>query len=185
MTQQDGAAEKLKKRCPFIDIIFGTHILHLFGDYLKALDTQKSLIDVWQDERGISENTPVHRTSGLNAWFRMCAAESAAREFNAIVNDVKKLTESGYKEITLLGQNVNSYGSDFDDKNINFALLLERLSEINGKFRIKFMTSHPKDLSEAVVKTISGSEKISKFIHLPVQAGNDRILRLMNRDTLQ
>ena len=98
-----------------------------------------------------------------------------------VLQDVKKLISEGYKEITLLGQNVNSYGNDFSDKSNHFAALLEKCASFEGDYKIRFMTSHPKDLSEEVVKTIASCDKLADFIHLPVQAGSDRILSLMNR----
>ncbi len=196
MTQQNGAAEKLKKRCPFINIIFGTHNLHKFGEYLKNLEFKKSQIEIWEKEQTISEDVPVFRSSGLNAWVNImygcnnfCSycivphvrGRERSRDASLVLSDVQKLLSSGYKEITLLGQNVNSYGNDFNDPKINFAYLLEKIAQTEGKFRLKFMTSHPKDLSEEVVKVIARYPNISKFIHLPVQSGSDRVLDMMNR----
>ncbi len=196
MTQQKNAAEKLKKRCSFIDLVFGTHNIHLFEEYLAQINDGKKLIDVWEKEADIVENQPVIRSSGLNAWVNImygcnnfCSycivpyvrGRERSRDPNVILEEIKGLLESGYKEITLLGQNVNSYGNDFADKKCDFAELLKQVAELPYKFRLGFMTSHPKDLSEKVVKVIAEHVNISKFIHLPIQAGNDRILSLMNR----
>lgn len=196
MAQKDGAAAALKKRCPFINIIFGTHNLHKFGEYLDELSSQKRIIDVWEKEVGVVENVPIYRTSGVNAWVNIaygcnnfCSycivpyvrGRERSRQEQHIIDDVKRLVDEGYKEITLLGQNVNSYGHDFHDPSVNFAALLDKLSCIDGKFKIRFMTSHPKDLSEDVVKVIAASDKLADFIHLPIQSGSDKILELMNR----
>lgn len=196
MTQQQGAAERLKKRCPFINIIFGTHNLHMFGEYLDALKDKKYVGEIWDGERGICEDVPVYRTSGVNAWVNItygcnnfCSycivpyvrGRERSRDMNAVLADVKRLVSEGYREITLLGQNVNSYGNDIPDEGVNFARLLGSIAEIDGKFKVRFMTSHPKDLSEDVVRVIADSDRLADFIHLPVQAGSDRILALMNR----
>lgn len=196
MTQKPGAEAALKKRCPFINIIFGTHNLHKFGEYLDKLETRKYIGEVWNDEGEIPEDVPVYRTSGVNAWVNImygcnnfCSycivpyvrGRERSRDESRVIDDVKRLLDEGYKEITLLGQNVNSYGNDFSDKNTNFAKLLEKLSTLDGKYKIRFMTSHPKDLSEDVVKVIASSDKLADFIHLPIQAGSDRVLKLMNR----
>jgi tRNA-i(6)A37 thiotransferase enzyme miaB len=196
MAQKPGAEVALKKRCPFINLIFGTHNLHKFGEYLNRLNTDKYIGEIWEKENEIAEDVPIYRTSGVNAWVNImygcnnfCSycivpyvrGRERSRSADRICDDVKNLLNEGYKEITLLGQNVNSYGNDLTGEHLNFAELLERLSLFDGKYKIKFMTSHPKDLSEEVVKTIAASDKLADYIHLPVQAGSDRILRLMNR----
>ncbi|MBO5215110.1 MAG: tRNA (N6-isopentenyl adenosine(37)-C2)-methylthiotransferase MiaB [Clostridia bacterium] len=196
MAQKPGAEQALKKRCPFINIIFGTHNLHKFGDYLDLLDSKKYIGEVWDSEGEVVENVPVYRTSGVNAWVNImygcnnfCSycivpyvrGRERSRNESVILDDVKRLIGEGYKEITLLGQNVNSYGNDLADKEVNFANLLDKIANLDGKFKVRFMTSHPKDLSEDVVKVISSSEKLADYIHLPIQAGSDRILALMNR----
>jgi len=192
MTQQDGAADRLKKRCPFVNIIFGTHNLHKFGEYLDLSLGGQKVNEVYKAETDIIEDIPVKRSSGINAWVNImygcdnyCSycvvpfvrGRERSWNVNHIVDDVKKLLDEGYKEITLLGQNVNSYS--FED--INFASLLEKVSNFNGDYRIKFMTSHPKDFNLDVIKVIAGNKNIHKFIHLPPQSGSDRILNLMNR----
>lgn len=200
MTQKDGAEERLKKRCPFINIIFGTHNVHKFGEYLDDLNFEKYHGEVWDSEGEIVENVPVSRSSGVNAWVNImygcnnfCSycivpyvrGRERSRDENIILSDVKKLVSEGYKEVTLLGQNVNSYGNDLADPNVNFASLLDKVANIDGDFRVKFMTSHPKDLSEDVVRVIAASDKLADYIHLPIQAGSDRVLKLMNRKYTQ
>ena len=195
MTQQKDAAEKLKKRCPFINLIFGTHNIHLFEDYLVESE-KKNIIDIWESETEIQENLPVRRSGKLNAWVNImygcnnfCTycivpyvrGRERSRDPQTVLCEIENLLKQGYKEITLLGQNVNSYGNDFDRKEYGFARLLKEAAELPYKYRLGFMTSHPKDFSEDVVKVVAEHENISKFIHLPVQAGNDRILSLMNR----
>ena len=195
MSQKSGEAERLKKRCPFIDLIFGTHNIHMFEQYLDEIMLGNKVIDVWEKEQEIVENVPVKRSDNVNAWVNImygcnnfCSycivpyvrGRERSRDENIILDDVKKLIDDGYKEITLLGQNVNSYGNDLGEKN-KFANLLEKTANIEGDFKIRFMTSHPKDLSEDVVKVIANNPKLADFIHLPIQAGSDRILNLMNR----
>lgn len=195
MTQQKEKAEKLHKTFPFIDIIFGTHNLEKFEEMLsKRLSTNKSVIDVWEKEGDIIEGTPKTRTSFPNAWVNImygcnnfCTycivpyvrGRERSRCPDDIVKECEQIIKDGYKEITLLGQNVNSYGNDLG--NITFSELLERISKIDGKFRLRFMTNHPKDLSDDLIEVIKNNGKICKCIHLPVQAGSNKILKLMNR----
>lgn len=195
MTQQKGYAQILHDKFPFIDIIFGTHNLEKFKDLLtKKLSQKKSLIAIDEKEGEIIEGTEKARTSYPNAWVNItygcnnfCTycivpyvrGRERSRKMENIIDECRELIESGYKEITLLGQNVNSYGNDLDG--VDFATLIDKISEIPGKFRLRFMTNHPKDLTEKLVKSISRSEKTAKSIHLPIQAGSNRILKLMNR----
>lgn len=197
MTQQKDRVEKLEKTYPFVDIVFGTHNLFKFKDFvLKKLEGQKRVIEFCTDDKLMPEQTNMVRDDKVNAYVNIiygcnnyCSycivpyvrGRERSRDFNEIVLEVKKLISEGYKSITLLGQNVNSYGNDIDDENVNFNNLLKTLAKLDGDFVIKFMTSHPKDLSKEVVDTISENEKISKEIHLPVQSGSNKILKLMNR----
>lgn len=198
MTQADGAGEMLKKRYPFLDIIFGTHNIHLFKEYLQSrLASGKKIMEVWDKETGIFESVDMLRDNMFsNAWVNInygcnnfCSycivpyvrGRERSREPSDIIAEIKSLIKDGYKYITLLGQNVNSYGNDFEDKNVNFASLLKSLSELDGDFRLKFMTSHPKDLSEELIKVIAGSDKICNSIHLPIQSGSNKVLKEMNR----
>ncbi len=195
MTQQSGYAKILHDKFPFVDIIFGTHNLENFKNLLlKKLSQRKSIIEVLEKEGEIIEGTPKTRTSYPNAWVNItygcnnfCTycivpyvrGRERSRKLEDIVNECRELVASGYKEITLLGQNVNSYGNDLD--NVDFATLIDEISKIDGKFRLRFMTNHPKDLTEKLVKAIAESDKTCKSVHLPVQAGSNRILKLMNR----
>ena len=195
MTQQSGYAEILHEKFPFIDIIFGTHNLENFKELLlKKLSQRKAVISVWEKEGAVVEGTPKTRTSYPNAWVNIAygcnnfctycivpyvRGRERSRKIEDIVEECKQLISEGYKEITLLGQNVNSYGSDLGT--VDFSTLIDEVSKIPGKFRLRFMTNHPKDLSEKLVLAIKNSEKACKSIHLPVQAGSNRILKLMNR----
>lgn len=196
MAQKKGEADRLKKRCPFINLIFGTHNLYKFDQYLDEIMSGQNVIEVWDTDKTLPEKTPVKRSDSVNAWVNImygcnnfCSycivpyvrGREISRSEQDVLQDVKKLISEGYKEITLLGQNVNSYGNDFSDKSNHFAALLEKCASFEGDYKIRFMTSHPKDLSEEVVKTIASCDKLADFIHLPVQAGSDRILSLMNR----
>ncbi len=196
MAQKKGEADRLKKRCPFINLIFGTHNLYKFDQYLDEIMSGKNVIEVWDTDKTLPERTPIKRSDSVNAWVNImygcnnfCSycivpyvrGREISRPEKDVLQDVKTLISEGYKEITLLGQNVNSYGNDFSDKANHFAALLEKCACFDGDYKIRFMTSHPKDLSEEVVKTIASSDKLADFIHLPIQAGSDRILSLMNR----
>lgn len=197
MTQQKDRVEKLKTSYPFVDIIFGTHNLHLFKEFVeKRQNTKKRVIEFCEDDRLMPEQTNMVRDDKVNAYVNIiygcnnfCSycivpyvrGRERSRDFNEIVLEVKGLINKGYKTITLLGQNVNSYGNDIEDKNVNFNNLLKTLAQLDGDFEIKFMSSHPKDLSYEVIDTISKYKKISKEIHLPVQSGSNKILKLMNR----
>lgn len=191
MPQKKGTAEMLRRRCPFIDIIFGTHNMYKLNEYLDEAEHHRKVLEIW-DKEGEPENVPVHRDSGVNAWVNImygcdnfCSycivpfvrGRERSRDFDEVVNEVGSLIRKGYKEVTLLGQNVNSYmgGSP------HFGELLRALTKFDGEYRIKFMTSHPKDLTEDVVSAMASSDKIADYIHLPVQSGSDRILKLMNR----
>lgn len=195
MTQQKGFAEKFLKEFPFIDIIFGTHNLEDFKYLLlKKQSQKKSVVDIWEKEGEIKEGTPKKRTSYPNAWVNIAygcnnfctycivpyvRGRERSRKTDDIVKECEELVKEGYKEITLLGQNVNSYGSDLDG--VSFSDLLNRVDGIAGDFRLRFMTNHPKDFSEELIKTIANCKHVCHSVHLPVQAGSNRILKLMNR----
>ena len=197
MTQQKDRVEKLKTSYPFVDIVFGTHNLYKFKDFLlERINTKKRVFAFETDDKLMPEQTNMVRDDFVNAYVNIiygcnnyCSycivpyvrGRERSRNFNEIVEEVKSLINKGYKTITLLGQNVNSYGNDIDDENVNFNNLLKTLAKLDGDFQIKFMTSHPKDLSFEVVDTISENEKLSKEIHLPVQSGSNNILKAMNR----
>lgn len=195
MTQQKGAAEKLRSTFPFVDIVFGTDNLSSFGALLdRALETGKNFAEITENG-SVTEGVPFSRNSYPNAWVNImygcnnfCTycivpyvrGRERSRLPEDVIAEVKQLVSEGYKEITLLGQNVNSYGKDLQDKT-DFATLLAKVAEIDGKFRIRFMSNHPKDFNEKLVGVIAAHDKICNCVHLPVQAGSDRILKLMNR----
>ncbi len=197
MAQEDGRADLFKQKYPHVSIVFGTHNLHKFKEYLiKYNQTKSKIFDIWESEKEINEDVEMYRTSNNNAWVNImygcnnfCTycivpyvrGRERSRQLDDIVSEVKGLITEGYKYITLLGQNVNSYGNDFND-DTNFAKLLTTLAHLDGDFRIKFMTSHPKDLTEEVINAIATEPKLSKVIHLPVQSGSNKILKLMNRN---
>lgn len=197
MAQEEGRVELFKEKYPYVSIVFGTHNLHKFKDYLIQYNKDKQRIfDIWDTEKEINEDVDMYRTSDNNAWVNImygcnnfCTycivpyvrGRERSRAMKDIVDEVKQLIAQGYKYITLLGQNVNSYGNDFKD-GTNFAKLLTTLASLDGDFRIKFMTSHPKDLTDEVINVIATQPKISKVIHLPVQSGSNKILKLMNRN---
>ena len=195
MTQRPGPADKLKKSYPYVDIVFGTHGIEKFPEkLLKRLQTGKRVFEI--DEKSeIVEGLPVKRKEsvsanvsiiyGCNNFCSYCIVpytrgRERSRKWENIVCEVKGLAEKGVTEITLLGQNVNSYGKDLDD-GINFAGLLRKINEIDGIKRIRFMTSHPKDLSDELIVAMSECDKVCRQLHLPVQAGSNRVLKDMNR----
>jgi len=199
MTQADGRSEIIRSKFPFVDIILGTHNIHEFKNLvLDFINTRNKVSNVWEKEKGIFENVEMKRDNMFsNAWVNInfgcnnfCSycivpyvrGRERSRKPEDIINECKDLISQGYKYITLLGQNVNSYGNDFNDGNINFAYLLKSIASLDGDFRLKFMTSHPKDLTEDVVKVIANNEKIANVIHLPIQSGSNKILKSMNRN---
>ena len=195
MTQQKGYAEILRNKFPFLDIIFGTHNLEDFKHlFLKKLNSKKKITEILESEGAIIEGTPKTRTSFPNAWVNImygcnnfCTycivpyvrGRERSRKPEYIIEECKSLIKEGYKEITLLGQNVNSYGNDLVD--VDFSYLIDEISKIEGEFRLRFMTNHPKDLTEKLINSIAKSTKTCKSIHLPVQAGSNAILKSMNR----
>lgn len=198
MSQAEGRGDLISEKYPFVDIIFGTHNIHTLKELIeKRVSSKRRVLDVWEKEQGIFEDVEIARDNvNSNAWVNInygcnnfCTycivpyvrGRERSRKPEDIESEVKKLISEGYKYITLLGQNVNSYGNDFEDKSINFASLLDRLCKLEGEFKIKFMTSHPKDLSEEVIKTIASNDKLCKVIHLPIQSGSNEILKSMNR----
>ena len=192
MTQQKAKAEKLYQVFPFIDIIFGTSNLHKFEEFLDK--KTKRLLAYDEDFNLEGENMPFYRTSGENAWVNIMQGcnnfctycivpyvrgRERSRPHEDILKEVKEAVNSGYKLITLLGQNVNSYGKDCGE--ISFAELLTKVASIDGDFKIAFMTSHPKDLTSEVIDVVANNKKLLKEIHLPVQSGSNSVLERMNR----
>ena len=199
MTQQAGAAEKLHKVCPFVDIIFGTHNLCEFERLLKEKEgRKKTLIEIIEDNRE-RECIPMRRTSFPNAWVNIiygcnnfCTycivpyvrGRERSRKIDDVVAEVSSLVQEGYKEITLLGQNVNSYGNDAkgEEGYGDFADLLNAIGErVKGDYRLRFMSSHPKDLTERLVQAMVANPNACHSIHLPLQSGSTSVLKQMNR----
>lgn len=195
MPQQIGKADILHKKFPYVDIIFGTHNLNMLKEYVEdKLGGKKSVIEICSSEGEVIEGETPLRTSYPNAWINImygcnnfCSycivpyvrGRERSRRSENVIAEARSLIADGYKELTLLGQNVNSYANGTDD--IRFPTLLERIAEIDGKFRLRFMTSHPKDFSEELAKAMASDKKICRSLHLPVQSGSDRILAAMNR----
>jgi tRNA-2-methylthio-N6-dimethylallyladenosine synthase len=196
MMQQEGMADTIIKKYPFVDIIFGTHNSYKFPEYLNRVKQEgKSIVEIINKEEGIVEGIPVDRDNNLKAYVTImygcnnfCTycivpyvrGRERSRQPEDIEKEIKDLVDKGYKEITLLGQNVNSYGNGLLD-DMNFAKLLRRVNEIDGLKRIRFMTSHPKDLTQEVIEAIAECDKVCEHIHLPVQSGSSSILKKMNR----
>lgn len=196
MMQQEGVAEEVIKKFPFVDIIFGTHNSYKFPEYLNRVKQEgKSVVEVMDKEEGIVEGIPIDRESsvkafvtimyGCNNFCTYCIVpyvrgRERSREPRNIISEIEDLVSKGYKEVTLLGQNVNSYGKDLEPS-VSFAGLLRMIREIKGLERVRFMTSHPKDLTEDVIDVIAEGGNICEQIHLPVQSGSSRLLRKMNR----
>ena len=196
MTQEKGKTDVLKKKFPFIDIMFGTLNLEELGSLIERKKSQKKrVIEIREKEGEIVEFTDAYRTSYPNAWVNImygcnnfCSycivpyvrGRERSRKPENILAEVRALVAEGYKEITLLGQNVNSYGSD-GSTDVTFAQLLDAVASIEGDFRVRFMTSHPKDFNEDVVKVMKKHRKICRLVHLPVQSGSNAVLQAMNR----
>jgi len=199
MSQQTGYANEIFAKYPYVDIIFGTHNLGDFENLLKSrIDTNKKVSNIVEDEDiSVRDAMKKSRTSGTNAWVNImygcnnfCTycivpyvrGREVSRPEKEILQEVEQLLKEGYKQITLLGQNVNSYaGKDEKGEVVSFARLLSDLDSLDYKFRLRFMTSHPKDLSSEVIDVIASSKHICHGIHLPVQSGSDKILAAMNR----
>lgn len=198
MSQQQGYAEMFKQKYPYVDIVLGTRNVSELSRILDSYKEKRAKFrsnDLLEEFLNIDETMPSVRTSYPNAWINIiygcnnfCSycivphvrGRELSRSMDKILSEVKECVDGGFKEITLLGQNVNSYGKDLND-GTSFAKLLKEIDKIEGKFRIRFMTSHPKDLNEEIVGIIANSKNICKNIHLPVQAGSDITLKAMNR----
>ena len=196
MMQQEGMADKILSTFPYVNIVFGTHNAYKFPEYLNRVKTEGVQIkEIFNKEEEIVEGLPIDRKSdvkafvtimyGCNNFCTYCIVpyvrgRERSRKSEDILNEVKELVKAGYKEITLLGQNVNSYGKGLDE-DINFAKLLRMINEVEGLERVRFMTSHPKDLTDDVILAIKECDKLCEQIHLPVQSGSNNILKKMNR----
>lgn len=198
MMQEQVSIEKIKKSYRYVDLIFGTFNLFKFAELLCTMfESDRMIIDIWRESNKIVEDLPVSRKysfkSGLNIMFgcnNFCSycivpyvrgREKSRRPID-ILREAEKLAADGVKEIMLLGQNVNSYGIGLDEEDkITFAQLIEQVCKIDGIERVRFMSSHPKDLSDELIATIRDNPKIARHIHLALQSGSDRILKRMNR----
>ena len=196
MVQQPQVARKIRESYRHVDLVFGPHALWKFPEMVRALLTQRGRTFSVDDEAGsIAEGIPVVRQDKIRAWVSImygcnnfCTycivpyvrGRERSRERSDILAEVRQLAEEGYKDITLLGQNVNSYGKDLAQP-LDFADLLEQLDAIPGDFLIRFMTSHPKDATQKLFETMARCEKVAPVLHLPFQAGNDRVLKMMGR----
>lgn len=196
MSQQEHIGKRIKERFHYVDIVFGTHNLHTLPDLLaQVIENKRKVIDIWPENKEISENLPAKRQHGIKAWVNImygcnnfCTycivpyvrGRERSRSPEAIVKEIENIAEQGYMDVTLLGQNVNSYGKDLDS-GIDFSDLLLKINEIKGIERIRYMTSHPKDFCDKLIKTIAQLSKVCEHIHLPVQAGSNNMLRKMNR----
>ncbi len=198
MSQQKNYANEIMQRYPYVDIVFGTHNLADFESFLvKRQKEGKRISSVSEDETiALRDKIPMTRTSGVNAWVNImygcnnfCTycivpyvrGREVSRPEKDILNEINELLKSGFKQITLLGQNVNSYLSENEDEKITFAKLLLDIDSLDYDFRLRFMTSHPKDLSSEVIDVIANSKHICHGIHLPVQSGSNSVLKSMNR----
>ena len=197
MMQEPSVIEKIQKSYRFVDLIFGTHNLFKFAQLLTTMfESDRMIIDIWKETDQIVEELPVTRKyfykSGINIMFgcnNFCSycivpyvrGRERSRDPKEIIREIEHLVSDGVVEIMLLGQNVNSYGKNLEDP-ITFAQLLTEVEKIEGLRRIRFMTSHPKDLSDELIEVMKNSRKICRHLHLPVQAGSNRILKAMNRN---
>lgn len=196
MVQQPEAADEIRKKYRHVDLLFGPHALYRFPENLwKVLEGGIRVFDNAPSDGNIAEGLPVRRADPIRAWVSIMSGcnnfcsycivphvrgRERSRKKDEILAEVSCLIKQGYKEITLLGQNVNSYGKDLD-AGYDFSDLLQEIDAIDGDYVLRFMTSHPKDASEKLIRTIARSRHVSHHIHLPFQSGSDRILRLMNR----
>ena len=194
MMQQQEVAEKLYKRFPFVDIVFGTNLLSRLPAFVESAESGARTLAVDEQNIQIEDDLPSIRTGKINAFVNInygcdnfCTycivpyvrGRERSREVKAVVEEAKKLVAEGYSEITLLGQNVNSYGKDLADA--SFGKLLAEVSKVEGLKRIRFMTSHPKDLTDEMISAMARYENVCHHVHLPMQSGSNEILKRMNR----
>ncbi|ABO50411.1 tRNA-i(6)A37 thiotransferase enzyme MiaB [Desulforamulus reducens MI-1] len=196
MSQQEDAAKRIRRSFPFVDLIFGTHNIHELPRMIHQVqENHEAVLEVWATEKGITESIPVKRKDKLKAWVTImygcnnfCTycivpyvrGRERSRQPEDIIDEIKELVQEGYKEVTLLGQNVNSYGKDFKN-NYRFADLLMAIDDITGLERVRFMTSHPRDFDQRLIEVVASAKKVCEHYHLPAQAGSNRVLKMMNR----
>ena len=196
MMQEPSVVEKIRTSYRFVDLVFGTHNIYKFAELLtEALQSDTMVIDIWKDTDQVVEDLPAERTypfkSGVNIMFgcnNFCSycivpyvrGRERSRRPEDIIHEIEALVADGVVEVMLLGQNVNSYGKNLEEP-VTFAELLRQVEQIPGLERIRFMTSHPKDLSDELIQVMKESKKICRHLHLPLQSGSSRILKVMNR----
>lgn len=196
MAQQQGMADKIIQKVPHVDLIFGTHNVHRLPELLaQAQATKGTIVEVWEKEKEIVETLPLKRWNnikgyvtimyGCNNFCSYCIVpyvrgRERSRDPKAILEEVRTLAQQGFKEIMLLGQNVNSYGKDLGVA-FDFADLLKSLEQVENLSRIRYMTSHPRDFTDKLIETIKDSTKVCEHFHLPIQSGSNRVLKKMNR----
>ncbi|MDK2965599.1 tRNA (N6-isopentenyl adenosine(37)-C2)-methylthiotransferase MiaB [Lacrimispora sp.] len=196
MMQEEDVVEKIKKSYRFVDVIFGTHNIYKLAELLfQRLEAKKMVVDIWKGTDQVVEDLPADRKysfkSGVNIMFgcdNFCSycivpyvrGRERSRSPKDIISEIKGLADDGVVEVMLLGQNVNSYGKTLEEP-VSFADLLTQADEVEGLERIRFMTSHPKDLSDELIEAMKNSKKVCRHLHLPLQSGSSRILKLMNR----
>lgn len=195
MPQQAAERANILDKLPHVDLIFGTHNIHRLPELLERAQTGERVVEVWEDSQEIIEDLPVIRQNSVKAFVNViygcnnfCSycivpytrGREKSRHPQDIVDEITRLAEAGYKEVTLLGQNVNTYGVDLGI-GTEFADLLAMINEISGIERIRFTTSHPKDMKDSLIEAMASLPKVCEHLHLPVQAGSDRILKIMNR----
>jgi len=196
MMQQDEPVDEVYKKYRHVDLIFGTHNIHHLPDLINKIEeTRDRVVEVWDQEEGLIPDLPSQRESEHSAWISIIQGcdnfctycivpyvrgRERSRPVASIADEAARLAEDGVKEITLLGQNVNSYGNDLE-KDVSFPKLLEELNKIEKLKRIRFMTSHPRDFSDELLKQIKNLDKVANHIHLPVQSGSNKVLKEMNR----
>ena len=197
MMQEHHVVEKIRKDYKYVNLVFGTHNIHKFPElFYRALQTDDQIIDIWKESDEIVEGMPTSRKysfkTGVSVMFgcnNFCSycivpyvrGREKSREPKEIIMEIERLVKDGVKEVMLLGQNVNSYGKNLSVP-VTFAELLQEVEKIDGLERIRFMTPHPKDLSDDLIDVMSKSKKICNHVHLPVQSGSSRLLKLMNRN---
>lgn len=196
MMQEQHVVDKIKKSYPFVNLVFGTHNIFKYAElFYNMLQSDHQVVDIWEGTDQIVEDLPTERNytfkSGVNIMFgcnNFCSycivpyvrGRERSRQPEAIVKEVERLVADGVSEVMLLGQNVNSYGKTLEEP-VTFAQLLKMLEKVEGLKRIRFMTSHPKDLSDELIETMANSKKICHHLHLPLQSGSSRVLKEMNR----
>ncbi|MCR4401714.1 MAG: tRNA (N6-isopentenyl adenosine(37)-C2)-methylthiotransferase MiaB [Firmicutes bacterium] len=199
MVQQEGEPQRIAEKLPHVDLVFGTMNIHRLPELLDRVEAGRKAVEVWGGEGGIVERLPIRRADAVSAWVTImygcdnyCSycivpyvrGRERSRRFEDIVREVRGLGNSGFREVVLLGQNVNSYGRDLADGH-DFADLLNALDGTPGIYRIRYTTSHPRDFSQKLIDTIAAARTVCEHFHLPLQAGSDKVLARMNRGYTQ